>query len=312
VVPPAACDDDLVLGITRTSPQSSLEQPPWIQVCTLCPVDSIVLTLVDEAATLIATQSYWADSGHCAVAMAREARPAQSELSVRVQLRSGERFASWSFAAAASPAPSSPPLDLGSGTYLAQGGLGSLRLPSLGAEVDPALLEIAVPDLLISILPPTKDGGRAVHIGQAEDGIQDLCVPTARLDAAGVAESGEVWGTLAAGARLPSPFAGPVARGTVHAQLSDDGSYLEDVVVLATIDLLSAEPLTGLTPEESCLGWEEQLGSDPCVPCGDPADGAEEPAACIATVLEWASAPRIQVPLEAISPEAVSPDCPSP
>jgi len=312
VLPPTSCDGDLVLGLSRTSAQSSLYLPPWIQVCTLCPADSVALTLVDEDATLIETQSYWAEAGHCAVAMATDARPSQSELSVRVQLRSGERFASWSFAAPATPAPTSTPLNLASGTYLAEGGLGSLRLPAQGAEVDPALLEMAVPDLLISILPPDKYGERALHIGQAEDGVQDLCVPTSGLSEAGVATSGEVWGSLAAGAALPSPFAAPVARGTLRARLSEDGSSLENVVVIATIDLRSDEALSGLSPEESCLGWEEQLGSDPCVPCGDPAAGSEEPAACITTVLEWASVPRIQVPLEAISSESMSPDCPSP
>jgi len=309
---PVSCDDDVLLGLTRTIANSALAHPPWIQVCTLCPVDSLSLTLVDGDANVLATQNAWADGGHCAIAMPREPLPQESELSVLVQLSSNERSATWSFAAEPQAAPTTPPLELGSGTYLAENGLSSLRLPTVSDEMEPQLPALVAADLLLSISQPNKDGSRSIRIGRGEEGIQDLCALTSELSDAGLSEAGEVWGSLDQGSDFPTPFGGLLRRGSLRAQLSEDGSTLQELAVLAVIDLAMMEPLTGLNPDQACLQWREQLGSDPCVPCADPSEGNEGPAHCITTLSEWTSAPQVQARLQPVSSESLSSDCPTP
>jgi len=312
VLPPASCEEDVVLGLTRTRADSELSDPTWLQVCTLCPADQLRLSLVDESATLVPVVSGWADGGRCAVSMPTGPLLRDLPLSVQVELLDGERSAFWSFAAEAIPAATDPPLDLGSGTYLASGGMSSLRLPYPNGETEPELLELPAPDLLVHISEPNKNGNRDVRLGEAEDGIQDLCVPTQQLQDAGLSFAGDVWGSLGEGSSFPTPLGGLLRRGAITAQLSDDGSSLVGLSVLAVIDLAAMTPQTGLSALEACAQWQEQLGSDPCVPCGDPAVGAEGSADCITTVSEWPIALRTEASLQPVSIEALSSDCAPP
>ncbi len=187
-----------------------------------------------------------------------------------------------------------------------------MRLPGTSQKMDPALEEIEFPEVLLELSSVGKNGERSLSIGAAEDGVQDLCRLTTRLDGASLGEQGHLSATLDDGNRFPTILGDVVKRGALLAQLSKDADGWSEVVVFAVLDVETIATESGGSAEDTCTQWQEQLGSNPCVPCGDPAETTTAPSHCITTVLEWSDVTRSPVPLQTVSTESISPDCPTP
>jgi len=224
----------------------------------------------------------------------------------------GERSGLFSAALQAWGERATSPLDLVTGTWLASGGVNSMRLPGRALKGDPALEEIELPEVLLELSSMGKNGARSLSIGAAEDGVQDLCRLTTRIDGASLSGSGHLSATLGQGSRFPTVLGDVVKRGALLAQLSEDGDGLSEVAVLAVLDVEAIATESGGSTEETCAQWQEQLGSNPCVPCGDPAEATTALSQCITTVLEWSDVTRSPAALQTVSTESIPPDCPTP
>jgi len=204
------------------------------------------------------------------------------------------------------------PLDLVAGTWLATGDLTNMRLPRVSPKVEPSLLEIDTPEVLLEISPTGKNGARSLSIAAAQDGVQDLCRETTTLSAASLSEAGHLSAALNEGDRFPTLLGDLVKRGALLAQLSEDANSLSELVVLAVLDVEAIATGSGGSVEDTCTQWQEQLGSNPCVPCGDPAEATTALSHCITTVLEWTEVTRSPVPLQPVSAQSLPSDCPTP
>jgi hypothetical protein len=270
------------------------------------------LRIVDEDSNTAPLVAAWAEQGHCAVAMPLEPLSPENSWSLEASLTDGDR--SGTFRAELEPSEGSgpPPLDLGSGTWLAGGELHNIRIPINSAEVDPSLPQLELPEFLIGLSSAGKNGERRLSIATVTDGAQDLCSLTTELENASLSDIGQLSASFNAGSILPTALGSVVQRGAIRAQLADDSVSLSELVILAVLDVETMATESGGTVEETCAHWQEQLGSDPCVPCGDPIDTIDGPSHCITTVLEWSDVTQAQVPLQPISIDSISPDCPTP
>ena len=311
-VPPASCDGDVALGLISIHADSNLVSPPWQQLCTLCPADSIVLRIVDEDGNEAPLVSAWAKGGQCAVSMPQAALSPAQEWSIEAVLVDGERSGSFDAALELSEQSTTPPLDLGSGIWLARGDLEGMRLPSLSAQLDPGLPELQLPTVLIGLSTADKNGGRRLWLAATADDAQDLCQLTTELHDAVLSDHGQLSATFSAGSIFATALGDVVRRGALHATLRGDSLSLSTLVILAVLDVDAMAAASGGSAEETCAGWQEQLGSDPCVPCADPGEAFSAPSHCITTVLEWTDLAQVPVPLQPVSAESISPDCPTP
>jgi len=278
----------------------------------VCPSDSIDLRIVDENSTTAPLVTAWADQGNCAVAMPLEPLSPENNWTLEASVTDGERIGTFRAEVEPSEGSGPPPLDLGSGTWLASAGAANMPIPINSAEIDPSLPQLELPEFLIGLSDAGKNGERSLSIATVTDGAQDPCFLTTELDDASLSDDGQLSAVFNEGSVLPTALGSVLKRGAIRAQLADDSASLSEVVILAVLQVEAMATESGGTVEETCAQWQEQLGSNPCVPCGDPVDSIDGPSHCITTVLEWSDVTQAQVPLQPISIDSISPDCPTP
>ncbi len=339
-IAPVACDEQAPLTLLRLDADSAQDQPAWLQVCTLCPVNSLVFRAQTEEGEPMSLETGWAESETCALALPSEPLPATGALNVAVDVVAGSRSGTWSFSHRLPEAIGSTPEELGTGTYRLASDEANLRIParnkvpdpgagagddddstgdddSVGDDDDsangeepprPVLLD---QDLLLRLGKTTPQGTRPLAFGlaQSETDLQDLCAATAAWsEPAQLGAAGQFAAAAGPEENYPTSFGRSLARGAVQGRLSSDGAYLLQLSLLAVIDLSQEEAKTGVPPTEACAQWATSLGYDPCGPCGPPADGVVGTPTCITTLWEWALAPRTETSLIPI--DSPGPDCP--
>ncbi len=302
--PATSCDDHPVLSLTRVSADSLVAEPPWLQVCSQCPVAEITLELGDGAGGALELESFWTPVRECAVSMATSPLPARPSVPATVTLRDAEDSGTFEFELPISTDRGPDPLDLGTATWVLPLDEDTSRIVG-GA----GLFEEPLEALAMHLAAADAEGRRVLTLGAAEaDGAaQDVCVPTASLEV----PASTLLRQVAAPISQDDLLLGQVLarRGVLQARLTETGDALEDVALLALADLAASEPLLGVSPSEACSAWAADLAVDPCVPCGPPSDGVAGLPACIPLVLEWARAERATWPLLPVAPEDIPLDC---
>ncbi len=303
-VPPVSCEDPRApLSLTRTEADSDLVQPPWIQVCTLCPASSVGLDAD------IPLEVAWEGGFECAVAVASEPLP-DDLLEIDAHIVDGDRSGDVELEVRLSGGRGSKPSDLGTRTWRVDLDSTNLLIPAadltaVGLGGDPTR------GLLVHLGPPDDDGDLPVTLGlTVEDGNdQDLCEPTrswvepARLDRRQLAVP------LTVDDALPPPFGGPVRRGAFQARMSSTGSALQSGVLLALLDLNQLEAELGQPPDVVCEVLADDSEGPVCVPCGDPADGIDGLPTCVPMLWEFALATASAAELLPVDPDALPPEC---
>ncbi|MBJ94626.1 MAG: hypothetical protein CMP23_09140 [Rickettsiales bacterium] len=309
LIPPASCQAEHPIALSSIAPDSALDAPPWHQLCTLCPADSIDFRLVNGEGAEQEIFQAWAEGGQCAVAMSQSPLSAAQDWSLQSTLSDGTRSAVWEVELTIAAGAGAPPLDLGTATWIAAAERGSLRLPIFPDQLEEGLLPPA-PELLLSFSPQGKDGLRRMHLAGLSAGEQDLCIATTELEGVVLDTEGRFSGLIPGGARVPTPLGDRIERGLLQGQLSADGSQLLELALIAVLDVAAQAASEQVSVEEVCALWEQQLGSDPCVPCVAPDLPDSGPADCVTTVLEWREIPLADVPLQPLTIDQLSADCP--
>lgn len=288
---PVVCDEDAPLTLLRTTPDSALGRPPWLQLCNVCPA-SFELSVAD-----LELYASWAEGGTCVVAMPIEPWPPGDSYAATALIDDGSRVATYDFEHPGTGERGEDLEDLGSGTYRLELEEGSLRLPGLDAGDVGVLVRFE----------ETADHGFAVHFGRTQGATsqQDLCVPTTTLMTPARLDRRQLAAPLIEGDALPLPFAAPLAGGALQATLSSTGSALQTMGLLIELDTRLLEGDT----EAVCADYEELAGDILCGPCGDPA-GEPEADSCIPLVWEWSTSIRVPDPLVLV--DVPGPDCTDP
>jgi hypothetical protein len=318
--PAVGCDaEGAPLSLTRTTADSSLESPPWLHACTLCPASGIGLWVWDDAdpedakpGSPVPLAAAWSGGLDCAVGMPSAPLPALPSVPASISIAAGERQGTWDFDLLVAGGRGPAPIDLGSATYLLDGDPAFRRLPSLLPPADDATF----PSLLVQLGPDNGSGSHSVTLGATLPGSdeQDPCVPTVTLSSVAQEDQRQVAAPLAPPDSLPVPVpqGGPLRDGALQAFLSSDGDALHYVVLLSSVDLTLATDPQGRSPEQVCADLaaaSSEPGRPVCVPCGDPRDGATGLPSCVPSVWEWASAPRLASPLVPVIPESLPAEC---
>lgn len=302
---PAATCAEAPLTLSRTEADSALEAPPWLQVCTACPAESIGFELEDGSGSSLPLASGWTPNRDCAVALADEPLPARPDIPARVEVSDDAgREGALDFDLPLADGRGPDPVDLGVATWVVPLDAGTLRLP--GSTV---LLGDPPPAVLVSLGPADSEARREVTFAPTRgDGVtQDLCVPTATLAEPARLLSRQVATPLVGDDPLPGGLL--AERGALQARLTEDADALEDLVLLAVVDLVASEAATGLSPQEACSTWNDALGFDPCIPCGPPSEGLSGLPACATVVIETARAEAAPAPIVPLTPETIPPNC---
>ncbi len=308
-VPEVDCSDTgAPLSLSSTQADSSLESPPWIEVCTLCPSTSIELRPGGLESDL-PLASAWASDRACAVAVAEEPLPDREHLEVEATIHAGERSGETEFEVDLPAGRGSNPVDLGTSTWTLAFEPEDLRHPQL-ASYEPFTPE-PWPAVLLHLGEPLPDGRREVTVGLTEPGSQqqDLCVPTQTWQSPVTLDRRQLGGALEAGDVLPTPVGGPLRRGAWQARMSSSGSALSSIAFLALLDLNQLEQEIGMSPDALCESLEETSDVSPCVPCGEPSEGIDGLPTCITMLWELplaAAAPDALVP---VSTDSLPPEC---
>mgnify|MGYP006919643394 CR=1 FL=1 len=306
--PALGCDDAIpAFTLSRVLADSSLEQPPWLQVCAPCPAASGSLRVHDVTGVELPSASFWGPGRSCIVAMPTLPLPAVPSLpSEALLLDARGRGASLTFDLAVAGGRGADPAGLSTASFILPLDASAHRLPG-GAAMLPNLPEA----ILLTVGAPASDGRRPLTLGGATDiDTQDECVPTTELTTPATLVTRQ----LAAPFLLDDPLPGGLfaERGSVQARLAPDGSALLDVVIVGLASLSASEPVLGLPPEEACSALAALVGFNPCVPCGDPALGVQGLPACVPFVFEVARAERALFEPTAIAPDDIPIDCRTP
>ncbi len=302
---PALGCDQIPLTLTRVEADSELDRPSWLQVCSACPIAEGTIAVEDGAGATVRTEVVWSPGRECIVALPFEPLPARPAVPVRASVVDPEgRTGAYDFDLPLPTGRGADPVDLGTATW-------HLPLPSEawrlldGADVLPD----APRGLLLSLGVADGDAARVVSVGVArgDSQLQDTCQATTSFSTPATLLSRQVATPLVFGDELPGGIV--LERGALQARLTDDGSALLDVTLLALVSLPDSEGAIGMTPAEYCAARTGELGVDPCVPCGPPSDGLAGLPACVPLLIEGARAERVDRPLLALDPLSIRPDC---
>ncbi|HCP44845.1 MAG TPA: hypothetical protein DIU15_02275 [Deltaproteobacteria bacterium] len=312
-LPAVDCSEPTPLSITRLTPDSELNWPPWIQVCTLCPSASIAVQLGDNEGGNLSLVTAWGEEHYCAVALSNTPPPLYGALPAMVTVATDSRAGEWDFEVPIAPGREAAPTDLGSGTYRLTTTTASLRVPRYSWESLSSTAHWKPRSLLLRLGPEDTAGARPIQLAKAAgaEGTQDSCTPTWQLQSPAEEFEGQFAATLSAGDRFPTRFGDLVHRGALQARLSPGGAQLVDIAVLAVIDITATmDDETILEPESRCALWKDELGFNPCTPCDPPEEDIQGPAHCVTTLSEWRAANRMETALESISSTDLPEDCP--
>lgn len=302
---PATACDDVPLTLVRVEADSTLEFPSWVEVCTACPLAEGSIQVGDGSGTLLSSETVWSPARECVVGMASDPLPPRPSAPVLVQMTEpGGRQGDYSFDLALASGRGSNPIVFGSSTWHVPLPEDAHRL--LGGS---GLLPGAPDGVLISLSDADVDGRRAVTLGASRGAspVQDTCLPTQSWATPASLLSRQIATPLVSGDALPGGLF--ASRGAFQARLTEDADALLDVTLLALLSLSSSEDLLGLSPAEACASLTEELGFDPCVPCGPPSDGVSGLPACVPLLIEVARAERVDDALLLIDADAIPADC---
>ncbi|MCO4772976.1 MAG: hypothetical protein KDA24_23285 [Deltaproteobacteria bacterium] len=293
------------MTLSRVEADSALVEPPWIQVCSPCPVAEARVEVEDGAGTLLDVEAMWSPLRECVLGLASDPLPARPSVPATVALLDPVgRVASWDFDLALPEGRGSDPVDLNGATWHLPLPEEAFRLLG-GADVLPGLDG----GLLLSLGSADIEGKRPLTVAgsRGTSPVQDTCAATGQWSAPATLLSRQVGARLFPGDLLPG---GLVAeRGALQARLSEEGDALLDVSLLALVSLSLSEEALGGAPDVICATATAELGFDPCVPCGPPSDGVSGLPACIPILMEGARAERLEAPLVSVDPDSISPDC---
>lgn len=295
--PTTACADHPGLSLTRVTADTALAEPPWMQLCSQCPVAEIDLELGDGAGGALPLESAWTAGRECVVSMPTSPLPARPSVPGVVTLRDADNVGTFGFDLPIAPERGPDPVDLGTSTWVLPLQDDTDRI--LGGT---RLMEDPPEALAVHLSAADGEGRRVLTLGAARDGgtRQDLCEPTGSWELPASVLLRQVAAPIRPDDLLPGGLL--ARRGAFQARLTEAADALEDVTLLALADLAASEPLLGTPPSESCAAWTDRLGFDPCVPCGPPSDGVAGLPACAPVVLEWIRAERADwslVPVDA-------------
>ncbi len=316
--PALPCADAPTLSITRLDAPSLLVPAPWFFACTACPLGAAELSF-SQGEVEVERDLAWAEGGSCIVATPSGPPPALPALEGHLEVwdgsGSGEHDFSFPLGVGRGPDPE------GGGTYRlgvlppslplavealgdVDGGLDNSLIPFAAAAPDFANWR----DLLIDVSPPDLLGERRILLAAAgEDGAQDPCRATVQWSDPASTDQRALAAPLRSGDRTPG--ATVYARGTLHGTFSADGTSLDDVALIALVDLSLVEASSGVAPDLLCAALADRFGQPLCVPCEEPTVGLSGVPSCLMTVWEWASAPRLDSSLIPVASDALPPEC---
>jgi hypothetical protein len=305
--PVVGCDDGGPLTFTRTTADSALLVPPWVELCTLCPADQLSVSLADPDGDLLPSVTGWARGTECAVAMPTVPIPDAGVIDATFGVVAGTLAGEVTVPVVVGGERGDDPPDIEEMTFVLEWDVARGRHPVQG---DPRLLDPAPgPSLLVSFGPPDGDGLRSVTVGATDSNgdVQDLCVPT-RHWGFGRSVRRQLAAELVPGAEILQPTPIPVLRGAFQGRLNEEGTGLFDIAILGVVDATALEPLLGPAAEfcESLAAADE---ASPCGPCGDPSEGVVEEQHCFTAVWEWAAAARAAESLQPVDADALPADC---
>lgn len=302
--PASSCDDHPALSLTTIAADSLVEEPAWMQVCTQCPVAEVVFDVGDGAGGVLDTEVVWGPDRTCTYAAPTAPIPARPSVPVSVSVRSEERVGTFEFDHPIPSDRSQDPVDLGTATWVLPVDDDTSRLLH-GLE----LLDDPPTALALHLSSADANGDRVLTLGEARDdgARQDLCVGTTswsvpaslllRQVAAPLSQDDGLFGGLSA------------RRGVLQGRLTEDADAIEDLVLLALVDLAASEPVLEAPPAAVCDAWSADLPTSPCVPCGPPSDGIAGLPACVPFVLEWSRAERANWTLTPVDPDNIPLGC---
>ncbi len=302
--PESTCADHPALSLTRITADSSIIEPPWVQVCAQCPVAEIDVGLGDGAGGSLDVESLWTPDRACVVSMPTSPLPARPSVPAVVTVRDSDNTGTFEFDLPISGDRGPDPVDLGTATYVLPLDEDTSRI--LGG---PALFESPPEALALHLGAADAEGRRVLTLGAARDGgaRQDLCVPTASWTAPASLLQRQVAAPIGQDDLLP--FGLLARRGALQGRLTPGGDALEDVTLLSLADVGASEVLLGAPPAEACATWADRVGFDPCVPCGPPSDGVAGLPGCVPFVFEWVRAERAEWALASVDPDDIPLGC---
>jgi hypothetical protein len=303
--PLVSCEEGGPVTLTRTTADSSLQAPPWVEVCSLCPSDSFSVELTASDAPVDAIMS-WARGTGCAVAMPTAPVP-ETGVQVTYRVASGDRSGVVTLDVGAARERGPNPEGLTDMTFDLDWAAARSRHPHQG---DPRLADPeGGPSLLISVGAPDAEGNRPVIAGVsvANGPEQDLCIPTAAWGTARI-DTRQLGGSIDPGATILQPTPIPVLGGALQGRLNESGEGLFDVALLGIVDLSALQPVLGAVADVCDTLIDLDMVSA-CGPCTSPADGAADQQQCITAVWEWAAVARTDQPLTPVAANALPPDC---
>ena len=302
---PATACDDVPLTLVRVDADSTLDSPPWVEICTACPIADGSIQVGDGSEGFLETESMWSPARECLIGMASEPLPARPSTSVEVRITEPSgRQGDYGFDLPLSGGRGADPVVFGSSTWHVPLNEDAYRL--LGGS---GLLPGAPDGMLMSLGDADSDGRRVITFGASRgaSAVQDTCVPTQSWATPATLLSRQVAAPLVSGDVLPGGLL--AARGAFQARLTEEADALLDVSFLALLSLSLSEDLLDLNPAQACAYLAENLGFDPCVPCGPPSEGVSGLPACVPLVIEVARAERVDDVMLPIDAESIPPDC---
>ena len=306
-IAPVDCDELAPLTVTRTTADSSLGLPGWLQVCTLCPATSI--EFVADQGQELALESLWTEGAECAVSLAAHPLPDQSLVEFTSSVVQGENSGSLELDLELPGGRGENPVDLGTATWKLTATETGLRIPQVDIEL--LGLNWNISEILLSLGAVNTDGSRSITVGRVdpETGEQDPCSPTSTWAQPARLEQRQLGGALSSGDRLPTPLGGPLRRGAIQGRLSSTGSALQDVTILGLLDLNELEEETGTSPDILCDEWSAEADTSLCVSCGDPAEGQTGLPSCVPLIWEFQLAPMASAALFQVDGNALPNEC---
>jgi len=303
--PPTACDE-VPLTLARIEADSTLDKPGWVQVCTACPVAEADVSIGDGAGAPLPTQTMWSPLRECIVGLPTDPLPARPSAPVSVDLVSADgRVAEYDFDLPLPAGRGQNPVEFGPSTW-------HLPLPDDAFRLLGGLDVLPAPPrgVLIALGPADAQNQRTVTIApvQGDGPAQDRCTVTSSWEIPASLLSRQVATAVSTGDVLPGRVV--AERGAFQARLTESGDALLDVTLMALVSLPLSESAYGMPPDAACAFLADDLGFDPCVPCGSPTDGLAGLPACIPLLIEGARAERVDSPL--LSIDSVPPDCRQP
>jgi hypothetical protein len=296
ITPALACDESAPISLTRTTADSALATPPWLQACTLCPPAGADWLIEDGAEGELERFAAWGPGPSCAVALPTAPPPAVPAVAFSLAVDAPSGSGTWSGSLALPGGRGANPPDLEGATWVLSAG--PARLPAL----PPAWLES--PTLLLAHAAGAWSLARTLPGSD----VQDPCVAPWSLAVGAPIDLRHGAAPIASGAVLPG--GSTAAAGGFSTRVGEFGDALADIVLIASIDLAQSEAATGLPASELCDSLTVD-GMPSCVPCTDPALGLGGLPTCMLAAWEWPAAPRASAPLVPFDASAC-PDPPDP